>query len=205
MANLFQKRKLALLLKKISNDSDFDIIAGVLKEIENLKLSIKPPTDVTPLYNQIEEMRKMIESLSFKTFEQTTALNMISDRLSEIKSQLNTKYEEGIKLTESVKSNSDILLEVLKKEIDSIQKDIKLHYQKKGGGSIPLQISLNGVVANYKWADINIINVGGTSANNDTTHKTDITIVGGGVTPNSYLLQESGFYLLQENGDKIIL
>lgn len=194
--NIRKKNKLIALLKRLGDTSHSEgaVLDQLSNEIENLKSQIPKPTNLSPFYANIDELRGKQSSLS-------QALNNISNKVGdqnksvmEMISTLNSSYTKLIE--EQLRINEALLKEIA---------DLKIRIRRQGGGSIPLRVSLNGVVANVKYSDINIVNVGGTSANNETTKNTDITIVGGSAPTESDLLLQDGTNVLLQDGTNILL
>jgi hypothetical protein len=181
------KNKLSELLKRIGDDSHSEhiVIDDILKEIDNVRRTIPKEPNLSPFYSNIDELRGKYSSLA-------SAISTISNRITQSSVDLAMK----IKLSdESAKAALTETLESLNKIQEEVKKLAKEVKKPKGGGSIPLQISLNGTPINTRYCDLNLI-VTATAANNDTSHKTDLTITSGGVgswstppeTPNGVIL-----------------
>lgn len=180
MSNIKKKIKLIGILKR-SEDTDYPeelVLNEIVEEIETVKKSIPKETNLSPFYTTVDELRGKQGSLS-------QSLSSISDRI--------TRYNESLleMISHSNTSNRKMIeetldiLERLKTDLEKIRKELQ---KSRGGGSMPLQISVNGTVANTRYADINIVSSGATISNNDTTKKTTITLVssgGGSQTPIS--------------------
>lgn len=57
-------------------------------------------------------------------------------------------------------------------------KDLKIQFQKRGGGSMPFKVSINGTILSTRYADINFKGQGVTytTSDNNTTKQVDLTL-----------------------------
>jgi len=160
MPNLEQKKKLANVLNKIggSSDVDYELVHGVLEEINRLEKKIPDSVDLSPL---LEEIRGLVR----KTASHSTALSNIGDEITKLKKSIDEKPND---VSDSVK-----------KDIENLRKSVQAMLSKShGGGAMSRQLSTNGTVIATRYKDLNLIGSGITfsAANNDTTKQTDLTI-----------------------------
>lgn len=184
-----KKTKLVALLKRLG-DTDFNegvIIQDILTKIEEVRNEIP---DISPYFYQIKGLQSSHGSLA-------SALSMLSDILQKEKEKIDTQIKENEKTTTSLAKG----INKNHKELSEAVETLRLESLKpKGGGSMPLQVSINGTVANVRYSDVNYIVSGATVANNNTTHKTDITIPIGSSSP---LTTKGDLYGFDTAGDRI--
>lgn len=159
----------------------------------------------TELNNLISgKQKELLDLINSSSQESDEKINTLNAELVILQAKQIPDYEKQIK-------NSELKLETVisgiqnsleqKQELDNqkIQlqfvafeqaiKDLKLQFQKHGGGSMNRKISVNGVVISTRYTDINFkagANVTFTKADNNITHQVDFTIAstggGGGAT-----------------------
>lgn len=104
-----------------------------------------------------------------------TKLNSFSKNLTDTQAESGKSKEEDKKNNEAIQSQ----FLAFEKQV----KDLRLQFQKHGGGSMPPKISVNGVVISTRYADINFkagSNITLTKADNNTTKQADFTITSTG-------------------------
>ena len=178
------------IISGLHGKADIESINQIHQKIEDYILKTKDRND-----KKISEVRDLIKlsdekieeycSLSAENIKSlkldiTDSVKGIEKTYSILKKELMETLSDAIRDTKLSEKSTSYLLKNLKKEMeDSIKNEIVFLSKKLGGGSMPPQISVNGTVANVRYADINYISSGASVATNNTTHKTDITFTGG--------------------------
>jgi len=166
MLTIKKKNKLISVLKKLGDTSfaESRVLNDLSDQIESIKESLPSPYDDRGIVSRVQTLNVRYESLS-KTL--VAMVDFINGLVNEVRDE--TKARE---------------IEKKLKEFSALLEDTKKELMAKifmtGGGSKPLQVSVGSIVANNRYADINIISSGATVANNDTTKKTDITFSSSG-------------------------
>jgi gas vesicle protein len=189
-----KKQKLLKILKKLGDTSDTQLEV-IFNEIEKLRNEIPEETNLSPFFQSINVLQGEQSSFS-------QALTRITTLLSETENQLNQELKKS-------EENSKKTFEKLKNDLGEIQLRV-LELGSRGGGSKPLQIQSNGVVANTRYADINLVAGSGvtlTTANDDTKRITTITIASqssGAVVTTSSTIDDSNTVFVFSGAPSIV-
>lgn len=158
------------LLKKLegSDAPEMAVIESLLNEIKTLELMIPDTIDISPIKRNIEDIRGQYASLS-------ATLAAFDVEVSNIKSSIHARDEQGIAVSQETEAN----FKLLEEKIAELRKDLIGRLSNKGGGNANRNIQVKGVNVLSPYTDINLkagSNVTLSVATNNTTKYTEITI-----------------------------
>ncbi len=177
------------LLAKLNPAKEATYLVQILEEqIKNLPTAI----DYSGAIKDIQQGIVNLESKVIKKFDSLPFDELKKKNLEEIKS---VKEKLNILFTKLDTDKQSFASELLQTKIDADTEikflsrkleQLRLDFLKRGGGSMPQKISVEGTVMSTRYADFNLKGSGVTitKADNNTTKQVDITITGssGGVT-----------------------
>lgn len=136
-------------------------------------------TKITSLEGQISfsdtSSKEQGQNLKSVLAKIETRINAFSKNLTD------TQTETGKDKEEDKKNNEAVQLQFV--AFEKMVKDLRLQFQRHGGGSMNRKISVNGVVISTRYTDINFkagSNITFTKTDNNTTHQVDFTIASSG-------------------------
>ncbi len=184
-------------IRRLKNDISF---APILQSLNDLKKII-----ATSLNSTTNILEDNFSSISYNVANIENRMGSLSSRINEFKdtkseeklSKLDSALTSLVEEVDKIKSNTSKYIKEKEKQTEERIHEIREELNKSlesgheeinklkvnilsnnRGGSIPLQVSAGGTVANTRYAEINFI--GATAVTNNTTKKTDITTPGGG-------------------------
>lgn len=188
MAKLDKKNQLVRLLKRLGNTdySESDVLDEIIQELERVKKTIPAPLNLTPYLSDVKNLGDKLQTVSTTIATLTTAIEFLK------KEQKKFARTDTLDATVSTLSETFDTIEPqmneLKDELEKLQKEMTFvrerSLQQHGGGSMPRQLAVSNTVIATRYADLNFIGSGVTitTANNDVTKKTDITLTASGAS-----------------------
>lgn len=170
-----KKNKLISLYKKLNGElyPEGDLFTQILKEVEDIRGSIPAPVDLNPVNGRVDE-------LSGRIFALAQLINTFTDKLGEMGTRVSLLKEKDVGV---FKTETLLAFAAIKKELH----EIRLLALQRGGGNANRNIVVDSTTVLTPYTDINFksgTNVTLSTASNNTTKQTDITITasGGGLT-----------------------
>lgn len=178
MLDINKKKQLVALLKRLGDDSYSEkvVIDDLQKEIELLKESIPAEVDLSPYFTDVKSLQSKYSSLSF-------SIVTLVNNIRETKELIIQKLQSSDQKNQLFINETTELFTKLGGELVRLEKEIK---KPRGGGAMHRLLANGGALIATRYTDLNFIGSGVTitTANNDVTKRTDITLTasGGGLT-----------------------
>lgn len=191
MTKVKDKKKLRAILAQIDPGEVESVavknfeedLSYMIKKIDALRDSASAISDLQNRFALFESTilekistltpRSSLDEIKNRELGLKSTISLVEDHIDEVDSSLHKEFNSFSSEIKKILKEFQDSSSLTKKDID----EIRLQSLGNRGGSMPLQVSVSGTVANVRYADINIL--GATAVSNNTTKKTDITTTGG--------------------------